>query len=98
MTMRHNDKNIKEVLNEYLAANAKVAKGYYTSHIDEIWKQEMGPIISGYTSKLYFKDGLLKIYLTSASLKKELSMSKPKIIENLNAALGTNLITEVEVY
>ncbi|MBK9582935.1 MAG: DUF721 domain-containing protein [Saprospiraceae bacterium] len=57
-----------------------------------------GSIISGYTSKLYFKDGLLKIYLTSAPLKKELSMSKPKIIENLNAALGTNLIKEVEVY
>jgi hypothetical protein len=95
---RHNDKNIKDVLNDFMASNAKVAKGYYTSHIDEVWKQEMGPIISGYTNKIYFRDGLLKIYLTSAPLKKELSMAKVKIIENLNAALGMELIKEVEVY
>ena len=95
---RHNDKNIKDVLTDYMASNAKVAKGYYTSHIDEVWKQEMGPIISSYTSKIYFRDGLLKIYLTSAPLKKELSMGKSKIIENLNAALGMDLIKEVEVF
>ncbi len=98
MTMRHNDKNIKDVLNDYLASNAKVAKGYYTSHIDVVWKEEMGPIISSYTKKLYFKDGLLKIYLTSAPLKKELSMNKIKIIENINAALGSPLVTDVEIY
>lgn len=95
---RHNDKNIKEVLNDYMASNAKVAKGYYTSHIDEVWKQEMGPIISGYTNKIYFKDGLLKIYLTSAPLKKELSMGKLKIIEIINTALGTDIVKEVEIY
>jgi hypothetical protein len=95
---RHNDKNIKDVLTDYMASNAKVAKGYYTSHIDDVWKQEMGPIISSYTSKIYFRDGLLKIYLTSAPLKKELSMGKSKIIENLNAALGMDLIKEVEVF
>jgi len=95
---RHNDKNIKEVLNDYMASNVKVAKGYYTSHIDEVWKQEMGPIISGYTNKIYFKDGLLKIYLTSAPLKKELSMGKLRIIEIINTALGTDLIKEVEIY
>jgi hypothetical protein len=75
-----------------------VAKGYYTSHIDEVWKQEMGTIIANYTSKLYFRDGLLKIYLTSAPLKKELLMGKAKIIEILNNALGTDLIKEVEIY
>ncbi|MFN8338256.1 MAG: DUF721 domain-containing protein [Saprospiraceae bacterium] len=96
--MRHNDKNIKEVLNDYLASNDKVAKGYYTSHIDVVWKEEMGPIIASYTKKIYFKNGLLKIYLTSAPLKKELLMNKSKIIDNINAALGTNLVAEVEIY
>lgn len=95
---RHNDKNIKEVLSDFMASNTKVAKGYYTSHIDEVWKQEMGPIITGYTTKIYFRDGVLKVYLTSAALKKELSMNKIKLIENLNTALGTELITAVEIY
>lgn len=95
---RHNDKNIKEVLGDFMAANKKVAKGYHTAKIDEVWKMEMGPIISGYTSRLYFKDGLLKIYLTSSALKKELLYGKDKIINNMNEALGSNIISEVEIY
>jgi hypothetical protein len=95
---RHNDKNIKEVLNDFLASNQRVAKGYYISHIDKVWKQEMGPIISSYTSRIYFKDGALNVYLTSAPLKKELSLSKDKVIHLLNAALGNSIIQSIEFY
>ena len=95
---RHNDKNIKEVLNDFLATNQRVAKGYYISHIDEVWKAEMGPIISSYTTRIYFKEGNLKVYLTSAALKKELSLSKEKVIDLLNTALGTPIINAVEFY
>ncbi|HRO08149.1 MAG TPA: DUF721 domain-containing protein [Saprospiraceae bacterium] len=95
---RHNDKNIKEVLGEYLSTNKRISKGYYTSHIDEVWRQMMGPTISDYTTKLNFKDGLLRIYLNSSTLKKELSMSKDKIIRMLNEALGHEVVQEVELY
>lgn len=95
---RHNDKNIKEVLNDFLASNQRVAKGYYISHIDEVWKQEMGPIISSYTTRIYFKDGALKVYLTSAALKKELSLSKEKAINLLNTALGSVIVQTIEFY
>jgi len=95
---RHNDKNIKEVLNDFIASNQRVAKGYYISHIDEVWKQEMGPIISSYTTRIYFKDGALKVYLTSAALKKELSLSKEKAINLLNTALGSAIIQSIEFY
>ncbi len=95
---RHNDKNIKEVLNDFLSSNQRVAKGYYISHIDEVWKQEMGPIISSYTTRIYFKDGALSVYLTSAPLKKELSLSKEKAISLLNTALGSTIIQSIEFY
>ena len=95
---RHNDKNIKEVLGEYLAVNKKVAKGYYTSHIDDVWREMMGPTISGYTSKILFRGGILKIYLDSSALKKELSMSKDKIITLLNEALGHDVVQSVELF
>jgi hypothetical protein len=95
---RHNDKSIKDVLGDFMASNKKVAKGYHTSKIEEVWKQEMGSMISGYTSKLYFKEGVLKVYLTSSALKKELLFGKAKIIKNMNEALGIAIITEVEIY
>lgn len=95
---RGNDKNIKEVLNEYLSQNSKVAKGYYTTNIEDVWKSEMGPLIAGYTHKLLFNKGVLKVYLTSSVLKNELALGKDKIIKNLNEALGNNIIEKVEVY
>lgn len=95
---RHNDKNIKEVLGAYLASNKRVAKGYYTSHISDVWKEMMGPTIAGYTSKITFRDGVLKIYLESSALKKELSMSKEKIIKLLNEALGHEVVLSVELF
>jgi hypothetical protein len=95
---RHNDKPIGDVLGEFLNSNKRVGKGYHTVRIEEIWKNHMGPTIAGYTSKLYFKDGLLKIYLTSAPLKKELLMGKDKIINIINSEAGEDLVTYVEIY
>lgn len=95
---RHNDKNIKEVLGEFIATNKRVAYGYYTSHIDEIWKQEMGHVINNYTSRLTFKDGILNVYLTSAPLRKELSMGKDKIKDILNRALGADLVQNIQIF
>ena len=92
---RHNDKPIGHVLNE---SNARVGKGYDTVRIEKIWKNHMGPTIAGYTSKLYFKDGLLKVYLTSAPLKKELLMGKEKIINIINSEVGEELVTAVEIF
>ncbi len=95
---RHNDKSIKDVLSDYIASNNKVAKGFYTAQIEEIWKSEMGPVIANYTSRIYFKDGVLKIYITSAPLKRELLMGKEKIIGIINEALKKEVVTTVEVY
>lgn len=95
---RHNDKNIKEVLGQFLTTNKRISTGYYTSRIEEIWKNEMGSVINGYTSRITLYNGELKVYLTSSALKKELSMSKDKVIKLLNDAVGNELIKSVKFY
>lgn len=95
---RHNDKSIREVLNEFISTNSRVSKGYHTKHIEEIWKEQMGPIISGYTSKILFRDGAMSVYLTSAPLKKELLHGKDKIIAIINETLGQELVKSVDIY
>lgn len=95
---RHNDKPISDVISDFLNINKRVSKGYHTIQIEDIWKREMGPIIAGYTSRIYFKDGELKIYLTSAPLKRELLMGKEKIINIINTSLGEELVTNVEIF
>ncbi|MEM9547622.1 MAG: DUF721 domain-containing protein [Bacteroidota bacterium] len=93
--VKHNDRNIREVLGDMIDSNKKLQKGYSTVRIKEAWKKEMGEIICSYTQRLYFKSGVLTVYLTSAPLRNELSMSKEKVIELLNKACGELLITSV---
>ncbi|MBL0025059.1 MAG: DUF721 domain-containing protein [Saprospiraceae bacterium] len=95
---RYHDKPIREVLNDFISGNKKVSKGYHTANIADVWKEQLGPVIAGYTSRIYFNDGVLKVYLTSAPLKKELLMGKDKIIGIINEAVGMDLVTSVEIY
>lgn len=95
---RHNDKSIKEVLTEFISTDKRVSKGYHTVQIEAIWTEQMGEIIAGYTQKIYFKDGVLKVYLTSGPLKKELLMGKDKIMSIINDKVQEELITKVEIY
>jgi predicted nucleic acid-binding Zn ribbon protein len=95
---RHNDKNIKEVLADYMQSNDRVSRGYYSSRMEEIWQTNMGNVIAGYTKKVTFYNGVLKVYLTSSPLKKELLMGRDKIIDIMNEAIGDQIVKEVEIY
>lgn len=93
--VKHNDRNIREVLGDMIDSNQKLQKGYSTLRIKEAWKQEMGEMICSYTQKLYFKDGILTVYLMSAPLRNELSMSKEKVITLLNKSCREEIIKSV---
>jgi len=93
--VKHNDRNIREVLGDMIGSNQKLQKGYSTVRIKEAWKSEMGEIICSYTQKFYFKDGVLTVYLMSAPLRSELSMSKEKVIDLLNKACGEEIIKSI---
>lgn len=95
---RHNDKNIKEVLAEFISSNKKVSGGYHSVKIEEIWKKEMGEMINSYTTGIKLNDGVLRIYLNSSALKKELSMGKEKIKNIINEALKSMIIKEVQIF
>jgi hypothetical protein len=93
--VKHNDKIIKDVLGDMMGKNKRLNRGYAYIRIQNAWKIEMGDMINSYTNKMYFSGGILTVYLTSAPLRSELSMSKPKVIEILNAACQERLIKEV---
>ena len=93
--VKHNDRNIREVLGDMIGNNAKLQKGYSTVRIKEAWKSEMGEIICSYTTKILFREGVLTVFLTSAPLRNELSMSKAKVIKILNDYFKEELITSI---
>lgn len=95
---KHNDHSIREVVNFFLRGNQKLAEGYQSSRIDEVWREVMGKSIASYTGKIQMKGQTLYVEIISSPLKKELVMSQGKIIGLLNEAMGNSLIKDIKIY
>ncbi|MBC6401940.1 MAG: DUF721 domain-containing protein [Ekhidna sp.] len=59
------------------------------------WGHIMGKTIASRTSKLFFKDKILFIKLTSAPLKNEMQAAKPQILEIIAKELGQGEVVDV---
>ncbi|MFZ1704128.1 MAG: DUF721 domain-containing protein [Saprospiraceae bacterium] len=94
---RHNDKNIKEVLQLFLQKNKPLNEGFQSSKIEELWNLRMGKTIASYTSGIQLKNGNLVVYITSGPLKKELQMAQDKIMEILNEEMNEMIVKNVKI-
>lgn len=63
------------------------------------WPDVVGQGINRYTSRrLVTDEGVLHVYLTSASLKNELSFMTARIIKALNDIAGDGVITDIVLH
>jgi hypothetical protein len=91
---RSNVQNIGEVINELL-------KELHIDHkLEEVsiinsWGEVMGNNISRATTKLYFKDRVLFVSLSSSVVRNELLMLKSKIIKALNDKAGEKVVDDI---
>lgn len=86
--------SIKEALNSMLKKYRLQGK-FREMQLIHSWEKIMGKPIAARTSGLYVKDRILFVKLTSAPLKKELSMGKTKIIELFENQVGSGIITNI---
>lgn len=59
------------------------------------WPKVVGPFIAQYTRDVYVKNGVLRVQLTSDSLRTELSYSKSVLLKNLNALVGREVLKDI---
>ena len=59
------------------------------------WEKIMGKAVALKTQEVYISHGKLFVRLSSAPLKHELFMAKTKVLENINAEVGEDVIKEV---
>lgn len=59
------------------------------------WERVMGKAVALKTKEVYVSKGKLFVRLTSAPLKHELIMAKTRVLEILNAEVGSEVVTEV---
>lgn len=59
------------------------------------WEKAVGPLISKHTTGIYISNGKLVVTIDSAPLRQEISYSSTKIIKDLNALVGVQIVNEL---
>ncbi len=65
------------------------------ARIIALWEELMGKTIATRTSKMFFKNKVLYVELTSAPLKQELTLAKTKIMTLLTDKVGHQAIEDI---
>jgi len=60
-----------------------------------LWEELMGKTIASRTTKMFFKGKVLYVELSSAPLKQELTLAKPKIMTLLTDKVGEEAIEDI---
>jgi predicted nucleic acid-binding Zn ribbon protein len=59
------------------------------------WEEIVGKAISSRTSKIYVKDHILYVHLSSSVVRNELMMLRESLRNNLNEKAGTEVIRDI---
>ncbi|MEZ5054494.1 MAG: DUF721 domain-containing protein [Chitinophagales bacterium] len=85
---------LKEVLDDMIK-EMRIGGKMDEMKVRKYWHELMGTYIANQTSKIFYKQGKLFVYIPSSVLKQELFMAREKIKSNLNERLQEQLIQEI---
>ena len=89
--------SIKELIDRVLDAD-NVRDAARAQQLCYLWPEIVGPGINRYTTRRYVADGVLHVYLSSAPLKNELQFHRSHLVEQLNRAVGVDVITDIHIH
>jgi predicted nucleic acid-binding Zn ribbon protein len=87
---------VKEAF-EMMLKSFQMEEKYKQQRVLNNWEEIVGKVVSSKTTKLYFKDKKLFVYVTSAPLKKELQMSKALVMANIFTFAGDAIVEDVVI-
>jgi predicted nucleic acid-binding Zn ribbon protein len=91
-----NNRPLKEWL-QVFAQSPQLRSKLYQTRVEKMWAELMGPVISGYTTRIKLDERVLLLFINSSSLKSELTIMRENIRTRINERLGEDYITEVKV-
>lgn len=63
-----------------------------------LWPEIVGPGVNRYTFRRYVDRGVMHVYLSSPALKNELSFHRTSILQAINQAVGSNILTDLQIH
>ena len=94
---RREVKSISDLLNMYLRREGLETPLLQKRAIDA-WDTIMGAPITRYTGEKFIKNQTLFVKITNPALRQDLSMMRTRIVQRINQAGGSQVITDVKVY
>ena len=94
---RREVKSINDLLNMYLRHEGLETPLLQKRAIDA-WDNLMGEMITRYTGEKFIKNQTLYVKIINPALRQDLSMMKTRIVQRINQAVVSQVITDVKVY
>ncbi len=94
---RREVKSINDLLNMFLRHEGLETPLLQKRAIDA-WDNLMGDMITRYTGEKFIKNQTLYVKIINPALRQDLSMMKTRIVQRINQAVGSQVITDVKVY
>ena len=94
MKRKSNQQSLGEVIQNFLKQSG------WESKLDEVkimteWDKILGPSLGKYIEEVFVQNKKLYIRLSSSTLRQEFSYKKSEIVENLNSAVGKEVINDI---
>lgn len=87
-------KNFRTAFNQFLKEE-NLEHTYKQKQLIVNWEKVMGKTIANRTTKIFFKDKILFVKLSSAPLKQEMQNSKEKFLELVSDEIGSGEVKDV---
>lgn len=94
---RTDPKPVGEIVNSLLDQTG-MTDLFREQQLCHLWPEIVGQGINRLTTRRFVDNGVLHVYLTSAVLKNELSFERTRLVEALNAAVGSEVIHDVQFH
>lgn len=94
---RRDVKNISDILNTCLRWNG-LETPLMQRRLIAAWSMVVGDSIAAYTGDKFIRNQTLFVKVTNAALRSDLSMMRSQLVRKLNAAVGSQIITDIKIF
>lgn len=95
--MKPGSKKIDKSLDVLLSQNTKLDAGLNSLKLEKIWNDIMPQEVLDYTKSIKFSKGIMKIQITSSSLRQNLLYKSDELRIQINALLNSDKVESIKI-
>lgn len=94
---RQEARTFGDIFNEAIR-HTGLESAYDEQRASYLWPEIVGPAVNRMTTRRYVEGGVLHVYISSASLKSELSFLTAKLLQRINESIGKEVIKSIVIH